>query len=133
MNKVDYCSLETSQRLNRLGFDWETDYYYSGFDKELYSRWFPNEFEYNEPQTPAITLAQAAKWMREERYMSVEVYSSLDYDKQWEWRFFIQNLEDYMDRPADATIHCDTYLTYEKALTTGIDKALDLLEKGKSV
>lgn len=130
----DYVSFEQAKKLKELGFDWKT---YCAYDKiykddrpwELRNYHTPQNHNLAQYSASAPTMSQAQKWLREKHYLSIEVYSSLDGDNQWEWHYYVQDLNDHLERPADATIHCDGYQSYEQALSAGIDKALELLKQ----
>ncbi len=70
----------------------------------------------------APTLAQAAKWLREVK--EIKIYSMYDYfDKMW---YFHCGL-----RLNSIKNSATVYSTYESALSTGIDAALDIVKEEK--
>lgn len=130
MNTEDYVSYEQAKKLKELGFDWRTIWYYEfeePTDDEAvlnytasYNGLNNNMFDDN---YSAPTLAEAAKWLREIHKLSIRINYSQTHKN---WFFDILNLDDgsYTDSDID-----EYYSTYEKALSAGLDAALELLIK----
>ena len=143
----DYVTFEQAKKLKELGFDWECSHYYEGHNnprlkestqfsgehyyvKDFYHNFNDFNSHHGQPGWPncsAPSLSQAQKWLREVKKINVEVIAcfnrSLD---MWQWDCFIQSLED--DEIDESTISHDTY---EKSLSAGIDRALELLKENK--
>ena len=125
--KEDFVTYEQAVQLKELGFDRDTDYYYSGYDKQLYSRWMPNGFDYNEPPTPAPTLSQAQKWLREVKETYVE--ARLRWSKSNEVKFEANIGWPVLSDPSFFTHLSTLFDTYEAALSAGVDEALECLKR----
>ena len=134
----DYVSFEQALKLKELGFDWECNHNYK---KDFYNKWIffhclqdaygnHNHGIKSEPIfVSAPTLSQAAKWLREVKGISVEPFSVVT-RKKWAYHLCHSIGEDF-----GITIHIDKkdlkgygFNTYEKALSAGIDKTLELLK-----
>lgn len=122
MEHEDFVTFEQAVKLKEIEFDWKCREYYYNLTQRIIYTYGSNCFDFDN-MTKAPTLAQAQKWLREFKKINVEVIAcfsrSLD---MWQWDCFIQSLED--DEVDENTINHDTY---EKALSAGIDKALELL------
>lgn len=149
----DYVTYEQAVKLRKLGFDWEDTHYYEedakltthkeyisgngGYEYELsvenfyYSvntnRLYQNVFD-------APTLSQAAKWLREKKNLSIEVIAFGDevieeriLVKKCFWEVGIMNISKNSSFMMDY-LH-DRFETYEEALSTGIDAALELIKE----
>ena len=135
----DFVTYKQAVKLKELGFDWECNHYYnvdhvlcennnepfSIFTKDTY---YENHNNDNDWSTicSAPTLAQAAKWLREK---DICVTSNINirggkYKFNWSITLFKEGRGIW-----DESV---IYDTYEQALSVGIDKALNLIEKGDS-
>ena len=128
MNTENFVTYEQALRLKELGFDEKVLYYYDEYKRfrssstvsfgicsvyDLYSI-----FKKSEPEVAASTLAQAQKWLREKGYFVLPSLYMIG--KIWEC-----NILD-----SDRNIHRVTLSSsYESALSAGITKCLELLEK----
>lgn len=147
----DFVTFEQAQKLKELGFDWEcykfyaTQTYCEGnnqfffdtictgdlIDSPKYKEdendgWIPDE----EWCVAAPTLAQAQKWLREIKNISVEPVSCGYNDNMSNnivWSSFICSLKDKLgfDQTAD-------FDTYEQALSAGIESVIELLKQQSS-
>lgn len=136
METNDYCSYELSKQLKECGFDEPCDHYYTnGYvnnDPEDISRVVKlnNGTVYNHNKVigadgehiSAPLLYHAQKWLREKHKLHILVDSDL-YDK-WYYKVFPIG-ECCIDEGNS------NYVTYEQALSAGIESALQLIEKGE--
>lgn len=137
METTDFCSYELSKRLKDCGFDEPCDHYYNGHgnlnryaDTDRINR---NTNGHHTPSCSAPTLAHAQKWLREKKKIDVLVYncacgygweiSKADADSRG------TTLMDYDDNGEDRD--SGMWLTYENALSAGINVALQLLDNEK--
>lgn len=123
----DYCTLEQSQLLKEMGFDWEchASYMKMSYQTEYRFYTFTGMADEYHHVVPAPTLAQVAKWFREVKEINIEVISCYKGSLEtWEWDCFIHSLNDY-DEIDDSTI---SHLTYEGALSAGLTKAIKIVK-----
>lgn len=123
----DYVSFEQAQRLKQLGFDWKVNKGYSHFPGEkikscnfqqedvntIYSKWCFS----------APSLAQAQKWLRDVKGIALNITAHDGGFYQWE-KIYLPKAPEY---EGDITPDIKQYATYEKALSAGIDRTLELL------
>lgn len=130
MEQTDYVSYELAKKLKETGFDWECRGYYpeSG---ELCGSIEADNFnhlgstykgEWFSDTISAPTLWHAQKWLREKHKLHILVDSGL-YGK-WYYKVFPIG-ECCIDEGNS------NYVTYEQALSAGIESALRLLGKGR--
>lgn len=123
MTHEDYCSFEQCVKLKEIGFDWECDYWYYNLTKRIIFTHRSECFDFDN-MTAAPTLAQVAKWLRDKNNIYIHVYLHLDDC----WRYEIGDVNDwdkYVFEPETGL----WWRTYEDALSTGIDKALELIKR----
>ena len=132
MNTEDFCTYEQALALKKLGFDERCLFHYIGDKSSLTENalWWNGIVSvdrlyksYNKCRVcdcDAPTLAQAQKWLRNEKKFSVEV-SSLCITS---WFYDIDNLKDNKSFETYGV-----YKSYEEALSAGITECLKLLEK----
>lgn len=128
----DFVTYNQAIQLKELGFDIPVNHYYKDNKLIQVSGYFDNYCNVNDNLVFVIdecysapTFAQVQKWFREKHYLSIEVYTSLDIDSNWEWDGFVKNLNDILeDEIEDTAISCQTY---EEALSKCIDKAIEIL------
>lgn len=146
MNKEDFITYEQAVKLKKLGFKERCYQHYdtSGIIQDncyicnqvyqwvISSNLYISNNEYTQrcglssekSICDAPTLAQAQKWLRKEKKLSVEPMSS-DTDAQ-DWEYLL------VDRRIEfANFHYNHkhYASYEEALSAGITECLKLLEK----
>lgn len=131
--KEDFVSHNQARQFKKLGFDWECKCYYDNDSDSPYSMvhimnngeefTFISNFNddgYN-VECSAPTLAQVAKWLREIYRISVEAYYPKDVNGTWSYAII------FMDETTP-NIYSHKWESYEKALSAGIDKVLELLK-----
>lgn len=127
----DFVTYEQAVQLKELGFNWPCYrwyHYYPNNEHHFHIADFYEHYNHNDSDFASFsapTLAQVQKWLREKHYLSIEIYTSLDINSNWEWDGFVKNLNDTLeDEIEDTAISCKTY---EEALSTCIDKAIEIL------
>ena len=121
----DYVSFETARLLKEAGFDCPCIEYYTleegkihGWaDAEPYNQ---NEYKYYYSRP---TLSLAAKWLREENNIYVEVICKFTC-----WKFSLINLNPV----CIIKLTAGSFNTYEEALEEGLKEALERICKVKS-
>lgn len=139
----DFVTYEQAVKLKELGFDWGVTHYYIDDDSFVNKRLYPNgdyvemlakggvvmidDFVKNcnniDGRISAPTLPQVQKWLREVK--DIHIQSKICFIK-FDWYAQIIKGLSYYPKIICATTHFDTY---EKALSAGIDKALELLKE----
>lgn len=152
--KEHYCSYEQSVKLKELGFDWKCDHYYTygyeNLDSENTNKIvrFHTDIFPNIPRTISVyglcysapRLDQAAAWLRDEKDIVVIAEPDWDYEDAeihsdyltGKWYFVVWKDGERVDCNFDPSKEDEEiwlFDTYEQALSAGIDKALELLEK----
>ncbi len=143
MNTEDYVSYPVALALKKHGFDWECDRYYDRKNQLINTN--PSAWNWNSDNIPKFihpkcsspSLSQAAKWLREEWgiHVNVCIYSDYSTDADGKvcdrWDFWGFNL--YAVVGGDMMEAGDgEYDSYEQALSAGIAAALELIgEKGE--
>ena len=114
----DYVTFEQAQRLKELGFDWKCFSYYL-YSNEVSLGETPKEYNYivGNDHISAPTLALVQKWLRETKETEVIVIR-LD-DNVYSYTIYGGIVNVTTER---------TFDTYEKALSKGIDRTLELLK-----
>lgn len=139
METTDFCSYELSKRLKGCGFNEPCDHYYNGHgnlnryaDTDRINR---NTNGHHTPSCSAPTLAHAQKWLREEKGIDVLVWNCAC---GYGWEISKADpqsrgttLEFYDDNGEDRD--SGMWLTYENALSAGINVALQLLDNEKQM
>ena len=134
----DYCTFEQSVALKELGFDWETETFWNDEGSPEEHQWviaytLLHHFVSNDEDCTVLrpTLAQAAKWLREVKGIYVDVFLNAS-GYGWELNKTKPIYEtngtrlqqyDFKGEHEDSGM----WLTYEQALSAGIDQALELL------
>lgn len=137
--KEDFVTYSQAVKLKELGFDWECNHYYNTqYEKFLPVEWFhyssdvdaDDLYESNPPKSiitsrvSAPTLTQAQKWLREIKEIDIIVcpiipknikkyHCVIDKNNDLDFRLSMEKLHD----------------NYESALSTGIDKVLEILKE----
>lgn len=128
MDSLDFVPYETAKKLKAAGFDEPCDHYYCAFDNETDVRFWSihpaqSQNKFTNPDNKAIanapTLWQAARWLRDEKKLSVEPYANTIAD----FNYSIADLESFADKKGGGI----GYNSYESALSAGIDAALKLI------
>lgn len=135
MINEDFVSFETAKRLKEAGFDYPCSYYYTSYDglKGNIQESCNGDGNFNAIITDlcaikcsAPTLYHAQKWLREVKGIAVNVIAhdggKYDYDI-----VFLPNSADY----GGLLNRSPWCMTYEEALSEGIDEALNLIIKRK--
>lgn len=130
MNPDDYVSYPIALALKKAGFDEPCDHYYCTFDNETDVRFWsihPAQSQ-NGLRTPqdtvvadAPTLAQAQKWLRDMKRLSIEPYANIAVA----WNYNIADLDNFAENVGGEA----SFPSYESALSAGIAAALELVEK----
>ena len=116
--ELQLVSFEQAKALKELGFpqDIDTTKWYSG-GRVLYSN---KPLDYLPVSFVAPTLELVAKWLREEKDICLSMNYNSDY-KIWQCSSTATyNEEDYVSQ------------SYEEALSTGIDKTIEILKSKKN-
>lgn len=143
--KEDYVSYDQAKLLNKLGYDYSSDKYYATqnycigdnpmlFDTISVGQLISNplrKIDENDGwiiddrfSVPAPTLYHVQKWLREVKDIHLEIkYSPNPQYEPWLGRVVI--IENHPN--PNTIIDTDTCDTYEEALMSCIDKALDIL------
>ena len=121
----DYASFETARLLKEAGFDWPCEKWFElkdgtpiewGVDAGY--NWNVSKDDYSRP-----TLSLAAKWLREENNIYVEVICKFTC-----WKFSLINLNPV----CIIKLTAGSFNTYEEALEEGLKEALERICKVKS-
>lgn len=130
METTDFCSYELSKRLKDCGFDEPCYFYYTRKDSPDDHVWLTTSEEapidYNRSVYAGCsmpTLAQAQKWLREKKHLSVEPYANIVAN----FNYNIADLESFADYKGQGI----GYESYECALAAGISASLELIKKGE--
>lgn len=124
----DYVSFEQAKVLKELGFDWECNHWYHPLepDKIIECQTYCNHNSFERPYS-APTLAQAQKWLREVKGITILVNISTNKETYITKKVF------YFKWFNGEFIFCGVpkyhYATYEEALSAGIDKMLEILKE----
>lgn len=134
METNDYVSYELAVKLKAAGFDEPCDHYYAYDEKSKIKHLLisasPSEWDWNysalpefvHPECSAPHIYHAQKWLREKHKLHILVDSDL-YGK-WYYKVFPIG-ECCIDEGNS------NYVTYEQALSAGIESALRLIGKGE--
>lgn len=131
MSNVEiYASCRMALALKKAGFDDRCDHYYTREDAADGMLWLTgdgHDLNYNAdaPERPCIVcsaprLDQAQKWLREKKWLHIEI----EYDLDGRWRYTVVPMEDCFASRLGAEYAC-----YEYALADGIAAALEMLDK----
>lgn len=120
----DYVSLETARLLKEAGFDWKCEWFFT--EKELLghssiSKNHNEIHEYGGCSRPTLSLA--AKWLRKENNIYVEVIRKFTC-----WKFSLINLNPV----CIIKLTAGSFNTYEEALEKGLKEALERICRAKS-
>ena len=126
MTHEDFVTFEQAKALKGFGFNSKCMYWYHPEDpfNIIESVVCCNHNDFNRPYS-APTLAQAQKWLREVRGLCICSMCKIDNRRRYKYQWMITFLdENKSDSSAD--IFFDSY---EKALSAGIDKAIEILKQ----
>lgn len=123
MEHEDYVGFEQATALKKLGFDWKcyTFYHQDNWCGLSHSGMCENHNMFKMCFS-APTLAQAQKWLREEKKITILIDILSNKKKQFYWKLYDNNL--HFNGASNAN-----YNSYEQALSAGIDKAIELLKE----
>lgn len=129
MNHDDYSSYELSKKLKEKGFDYSLSTFYD----DDYGDGTPlvgledNYNKYNDACT-APTLSLAQKWLREKHKIYIEIFASIS-EKTWSFNLcHINDMKFGMSiLQNNKSLKTYGFGTYEKALSAGITKAIELI------
>lgn len=126
METEDYVNYQQALRLKEMGFNWPTNNWYN-YEKRFIGKNSchaanPVSFQKAPDHADAPTLAQVTKWLREIYRISVEAYYPKDVNGTWSYAII------FMDETTP-NIYSHKWESYEKALSAGIDKVLELLKE----
>ena len=113
-NQLQLISFEQAQCLKKLGFDWETSWFYTQVGK-LRTGGFYNFNKFIE-EFSAPPVALALKWFRDEKYREYyrkKFHISLS---RYGWRYKYIDIDGFLDQ----SLHFDTYEAAESALLDDI-------------
>lgn len=121
----DYVSFETARLLKEAGFDWPCEKWFElkgctpvEWGADARCNWNVSKDDYSRP-----TLSLAAKWLREENNIYVEVIRKFTC-----WKFSLINLNPV----CIIKLTAGSFNTYEEALEEGLKEALERICKVKS-
>ncbi len=129
MNTEDYVSYPIALALKKAGFDEPCDHYYCAFDNETDVRFWSIHPAQSQnglctPQDKAVadapTLAQAQKWLRDKKRLSIEPYANIAVA----WNYNIADLDNFAENVRGEV----SFPSYESALSAGIAAALELID-----
>ena len=133
----DFVTFEQAKALKELGFDWKCNHYYNVITKEFRENYnyyspedaFENPSSYdnhnNDPHCVSVpTLAQAQKWLREEKQIYLFIDMGVNSNRQYYW--YITDSEGNSRK-----VSFSPFDSFEEALTSGIDKAIEILTQEK--
>lgn len=141
MNNEDYVTYEIAQTLKKMGFDYPCYFYYTEQDAPNGCVWHTSSEEapidYNRSVYAGCsmpTLAQAQKWLREQKKVDVLIWNCAcgygwEVSKAGDEQTRGTTLLAYDDNGEDK--NSGMWLTYESALSAGIEAALKLIEEGE--
>lgn len=122
----DYVTFEQAKKLKELGFDWECDfiYYftYHNHDNPVFGRYETTDHYEVEKYWYAPTQALTQKWLREKKGICVTSNINIHkgkYKFNWNITLFKEGRGVWDENVI--------YDTYEQALSSGIDRVLELL------
>ena len=130
----DFVTYDQAVRLKELGFNWKCNHTYDNATQKRHEHTeddyyvspyhdFNNE-TYGVPlgHISAPTLSLAQKWLRETKNLIVETNVVAYVSNQYRPRLVRKGVDEYhIDYPLEET--------YDKALETGITKALEIIQK----
>lgn len=132
MEDNDYCSYELSIALKAAGFDEPCDHYwckkFSNSDEMALRQASADDYnndDWDVPHCSAPHIYQAQKWLRENHDWHIVVEPRV-----WEQQVYDYKLWSFMRGYENANRGFD-YLSYESALSAGIEAALKLLDNEK--
>lgn len=137
MNNEVYVTYEQAKQLKRLGFNWPNYQFYGtelNPDGSLY--WdellpYPQDSNTVLRRLSATSLDMTAKWLRDVHGMFVDVWLCA---AGWSWNIekcsTPKNMGTHItkhDEESGDDVDSGLFTTYEKALSSAIDKALEML------
>lgn len=128
MTDEEYVSYSQASTLKAAGFDYPTNKYYTTEDAPSGQYWVVDCFvaaNHNSKSNgicSAPSLAQAAKWLREEKQYEV----SAAYCRSRKSWYYWHGALSCIDEEVDCVF---SFPSYEAALSAGIDKALEIINK----
>lgn len=138
MNSEDFITYEQALALKKLGFKEKCFFFYenenrirafyvAAMDVLLNSNniggCVNRRKNIDDYTCDAPTLAQAQKWLRKEKKLSIEPVSGDTDEHGWEYGLVDRNLSPKFH------FNCITYSSYEEALSAGITECIKILEK----
>lgn len=123
----NFVSFNQAIILWKLGYDYNTDYWYYDETKQIVRVCGSDCFDFNN-MTPAPTRAQVHTWLRETHGIDINidsVYHQLDTGNKIMYGLRIGD---------QSTFKIDFYInydSYDEAISTGINKALEIISKRK--
>lgn len=128
MTPEDYVSYPLALALKKVGFDYPCYFYYTRKDSpddHVYSTTSEEApIDYNRSVYAGCsmpTLAQAQKWLRDMKRLSIEPYANIVVA----WNYNIADLDNFAENVGGKA----SFSSYESALSAGIAAALELIEK----
>lgn len=145
METADYCDYELSLALKVAGFDYPCYFYYTKKNAPDDCVWQTSSEEapvnYNRRIYAGCSmpsLSQAQKWLREKKGIAINVIAHDRSDRYVEGKYhwseaYLPNFKESGLQWADWFIYGKHPLfdTYEEALSDGLNKMLQLIEKGE--
>lgn len=128
MIDTNYVSYPLALALKKVGFDYPCCFYYTRKDAPDDHVWSTTSEEapidynrsvYAECSMP--TLAQAQKWLRDMKRLSIEPYANIAVA----WNYNIADLDNFAENVGGKA----SFSSYKSALSAGIAAALELIEK----
>ena len=135
MNKTheDYVSFEQAKALKELEFDWEVVKGYSHFPGEKIKTFNAQEENVNAIYSKwcfaAPSLYQTQKWLREVKKLDIDITLFRDIDARREPPKIKRYYNCEIAYSEDSEDLYEDFDSYEEALSSGINKALELLKQ----
>ena len=140
LTEKDYCDYETCVALKELGYVGSSRYYYTQQDRKFhydaYNKFYTVRTADAMGYVLAIHLYEAQKWLREEKWLFVNVELFGDYDRDADgktlgtWVYYSYGILN--TKTADFIREydlCAEYQTYEEALSEGVREAVKILKE----
>ena len=128
--KEDYITFETALLAKETGFNWPVSAYYNEYTKMLIRH--AGERSYQQAGTlSAPTQCFLGKWLREEKQLSIELYSFPKNKKEYIWGYDVCDLS--MKHDAMVFIHGERGDNYYNDFENGLKEALKYLKKHEKI
>ena len=126
--KEDLVSYKTARLAKEAGFGWPVNVFYARMlrNKAVMQRTLSN-FNMEEEKVSVPTQCLLVKWLREEKQLSVKIYSIPESSFEYSWGYDVCDLS--MKEDAMVLIHGENDKDYYNNFETGLRDALKYLKK----